>query len=544
MIHKAFSIDFYFLQNFRLFKLNLILLLIGGVKSNSRFEQTTELSALTGNASNQSILDCDVGTAKYQHLSEFSYCGVSKVDLTADAVDRKYIFNVTNNDINSIRAVSFLRCNQVEFIPKEVLQQFPSLNGLEFWWSTIPVLRSSFFTEEFVNIEHLYFQGNRITAIESEVFKFLTKLKWVDLGRNEIQQVNENIFNDNKQLEFVSFHGNSIESMNEKLFNDLTQLKFVDLRANECTDELFGCLEDERCFTSTSLLKTKLQLCSSNRTSEQDKSQLKCSFGKGYHYYRPDYQYCEVFHVDLSSRNQTFKLKLIGASEANEDIRVMTEIEFWMSGKVNFIPLEILGIPHLNGLSIRLSKMSTVKNDLFSEVWDRIEFVNLADNKIEKIESLAFQYLWRLIWINLSGNPIKSLSDQIFFHNFNLMFIGCAHGNVEMISPLLFETLKNLQVIDFRKNVCTNDYIKKANNFSIANTKVAFSYGNKKSIDDYVISPNYTISHIEMPVCYSNCAADQECAAKSKEDKKLTRKIINCITSSADFPFSPKDKFR
>jgi hypothetical protein len=166
-------------------------------------------------------LDCEVGINNDDYWPEHLYCRVFKVDLTASVIDREYVFNVSNGNISSISAVVFERCNQVEFIPKEVLQQFVSLNGLKIWFSFMPVLRDDFFTADFVQIEYLQLQGNRMKIIESKAFKFLTKLKWIDLGLNEIQQITDNIFANNKQLEFISFFANLIETVHEKLFDDL-----------------------------------------------------------------------------------------------------------------------------------------------------------------------------------------------------------------------------------------------------------------------------------------------------------------------------------
>ncbi len=251
--------------------------LINEIKSD--LEETTELLTEKDNVSNDIILDCFVATGSDLYWPEHRYCGVRKVDLTASTVDRKYIFNVSNENISSISAVSFARCGQVEFFPNEVLQQFVSLNGLEIQWSFIPVLRDGFFTADFVQIEYLQLLGNRMKVIESEAFKFLTKLKWLDLGQNEIQQITDNIFTNNKRLEFISFHANLIEIVNENLFDDLMQLKYLRLERNECIDEGFGCTENG-CYTSLSLLETRHRHCSSNSTRVRDKNKTKCLIQK------------------------------------------------------------------------------------------------------------------------------------------------------------------------------------------------------------------------------------------------------------------------
>jgi hypothetical protein len=96
-------------------------------------------------------------------------------------------------------------------------------------------------------------------------------------------------------------------------------------------------------------------------------------FGENESAYRPKYQSCQVHHVDLSSRNKTFTFI------ANEkEIKETTVVEFSQSGEVNFIPSEIFY--QLNGLTIILSEIPTVKNDLFSEECEQIEYPGRQQN--------------------------------------------------------------------------------------------------------------------------------------------------------------------
>ncbi len=305
-----------------------------------------------------------------------------------------------------------------------------------------------------------------------------------------------------------------IENLNEKLFDNLKELKYVTLESNECVDAEFGCADAGKCLTSLSLLKTQLQLCSSNITRERDERKIKCWIQKDNIDYGPEYQNCEVLHVDLSSRNKTFTFI---ASE--KEIRETTFVQFWQSLEANFIPSEVFQqFPSLNGLTITLSGISTVKNDLFSQDCEQIEYLDLSDNKIEKIESLAFQHLWKLKSIDLSGNLIKSLADQIFFYNYKLRVILFLDGFVEMITPRFFENLKKLEMIEFERNECIND--------------------------SFISTNNNSSTNIEMPLCYSNCAADLECAAKAEEDTKFIKRILDCkVLTSESTSYWPEFKY-
>jgi Leucine-rich repeat (LRR) protein len=82
--------------------------------------------------------------------------------------------------------------------------------------------------------------------------------------------------------------------------------------------------------------------------------------------------------------------------------------------------------------------------------------------------------------------------------------INLFSGFIEMISPSFFGNLKNLEVIDFRRNECIDDFIKSTN----------------------------PLTNIKMPLCFLNCAADLECAAKTEKYTKLIRSILNCTIST------------
>ncbi len=495
-----FSDGFHFF--FRFLTPFCICLLINGIN-------TIKFTTQNQNATKEFLLDCDVKTRRDHYWPEFSYCRVSKVDLSANAVDRKYLFSVLTKNINLISAVFFERCNQVEFIPKEVLQQFVSLNGLNIYRSYMPVVKNGFFTADFVRIEYLQLAANRIEVIESDAFKSLTKLKWLDLYQNKLQHLNEKIFVNNRWMKFISFHANLIESMNVELFDGMEELKFVELRANECGGAHFGCLEDGRCFAQLSWLKASLQRCSANGKSGRDKSQLTCLTRTGNRTDGTKFHRCQVFHVDLSSRKQTFNFKVL-----SEKILKITDVQFGQSEQVNFIPSEMFQqFPSFISLSITLSKMPTVKNDLFAGDCERIEYLGLSDNKIEMVESLAFQYLWKLKWIDLSGNHIKRLVDQIFYYNFKLRVILFAEGSVEMISRRFFEHLNHLEVIDFGRNECTNDNI--------------------------TTTDNYSITSVEM--CYNNCANDAKCA--SATNTKSGKEVLDCEISSDSKAHWPEFKY-
>jgi hypothetical protein len=163
---------------------------------------------------------------------------------------------------------------------------------------------------------------------------------------------------------------------------------------------------------------------------------------------------------------------------------------------VEFIPRQILSdFPKLNGLIIqRCSNFRIVKNDLLSEDFRAIEYLELFNNSIETVEATALQHLRKLKWINLNGNQIQALPFQIF------------QNNPEIITPDLFKNLNKLQHV----------------NFGIHNRCVNRSFGcysgscsvNQSQLDSGLLS------------CYNNCFDDALCASKSGKLDNLSPEAI------------------
>jgi Leucine-rich repeat (LRR) protein len=126
--------------------------------------------------------------------------------------------------------------NQVDFVPPEIFQEFPSLTGLGIQHYKIPVLKNGFFSSEFQNLEYLYLGGTEIAEIESGAFKELVNLKWLKLWGNTIEAINLPIFKSNLKLIYISLNSNEISKLNPMIFDGLSELKKLDFEANNCTD--------------------------------------------------------------------------------------------------------------------------------------------------------------------------------------------------------------------------------------------------------------------------------------------------------------------
>jgi hypothetical protein len=148
---------------------------------------------------------------------------VSRANFSSSPVSKSFAFTGSNFDKNNATAVWFALSPSIDFIPLEIFNEFPNLNGILISRSNLPILKEELFTDQFKIIQFLDLQYNKITQIESDVFTFLPNLKWIYLGQNKIVNLN-NLFevwlnqNECADSDFGGIHKKFI-TMNETLIN-------------------------------------------------------------------------------------------------------------------------------------------------------------------------------------------------------------------------------------------------------------------------------------------------------------------------------------
>jgi hypothetical protein len=219
ILHKTSLTFFNFF--FRFFIAFLILLSIGAIAGRE--------------------LECSYDTWSYSLWPTFHYCKLSYVDLSRAYESQVHSFTGTASQKSEATAVEFYIFPQNDFIPKEILEEFPNLNGLIFYRCNLPVLKNDFFSEDFVVLEYLHLYENQIVSIEPFAFQNLKNLKWLSLKLNKIQSLPFNLFQSNPKLIYLDFDGNQINSISPNLLKNHNQLKWVKFGGNQCVSGDFGC---------------------------------------------------------------------------------------------------------------------------------------------------------------------------------------------------------------------------------------------------------------------------------------------------------------
>ncbi len=192
----------------------------------------------------------------------FQQCYLKNIDFSQSYQSQVHSFTGSSSQKSQATVVHFEYSSKIDFIPKQILEEFPNLNGLIFSSSNLPVLKNEFFSAEFVVLEYLGLWSNQIASIEPLAFQNLKNLKWLRLWDNKIQSLPFNLFQNNPKLIYLNFYANQINSINPNLLKNLNQLKRVDFRYNRCVSQEFGC--DTCSPISQSALDSGLSTCFQN----------------------------------------------------------------------------------------------------------------------------------------------------------------------------------------------------------------------------------------------------------------------------------------
>jgi hypothetical protein len=217
---------------------------------------------MTGSASGRQ-LECTYQTWYFALWPFHKYCGSDQADYSARFESEKHSFSITGSAAQKSEINTFYIQNsaQVDFIPLDVLSEFPNLNGIAITGSNLPTLKSGLFREEFNKIEFLDLKSNQVEVIEAGAFQYLVKLKWIRLGDNKLQTLSYWLFVNNPDLTFIGLWGNKIASIHPNFFDGLLNLKFIVFEKNLCIDVRIGC---ETCSVSQADLKNHLGKCFAN----------------------------------------------------------------------------------------------------------------------------------------------------------------------------------------------------------------------------------------------------------------------------------------
>jgi hypothetical protein len=201
---------------------------------------------------------------------EFNFCELRGFDFSGSFKTVEHSFTGTPEQKSAVSVIRFASPTQIEFLPKEILNDFPRLNGIIIAiCHTLKTIKNGLFTEDFGAIQYLAFYYNKIESVEANAFEHLRKLKWINLGHNKLRSLPHQIFKNNPELTAIFLHGNNINSITPDFFKNLNKLHWVYFESNECTEKEFGC-GSVSCLVTQKELDRELATCYSNCLQDRE----------------------------------------------------------------------------------------------------------------------------------------------------------------------------------------------------------------------------------------------------------------------------------
>ncbi len=186
-------------------------------------------------------------------------CTTNQIDFSADFEPELHSFTGSPEEKSEVKTFRTRRSPNFDFIPLEILSEFPNLNGLAVEFSKLPTLKAGLFKPELEKLEYLHLGYNEVEVIEPKAFQYLIKLKWVSFYENKLKALPHKLFKNNPDLVYINFEENQINSIQPNFFDGLASLKMVEFGSrNRCIRINIGC---GNCSDIQSDLKRELKKC-------------------------------------------------------------------------------------------------------------------------------------------------------------------------------------------------------------------------------------------------------------------------------------------
>jgi Leucine-rich repeat (LRR) protein len=173
----------------------------------------------------------------------------------------EHSFSGTAEQKSAASVVHFERPPRIDFLPKQMLNDFPQLNGISIGGcQTLKTVKDNLFTEDFGAIQYLGLWYSQISTIEPNAFQHLPNLKWINLETNQIRSLPQQIFKNNPELIAIWLGKNKIELITPDFFKNLSKLQYIGFSGNPCRSKGFGCASGS-CSVTQSEVDTGLAPC-------------------------------------------------------------------------------------------------------------------------------------------------------------------------------------------------------------------------------------------------------------------------------------------
>lgn len=314
---------------------------------------------------------------------------------------------------------------------------------------------------DFTNLTSLDLRSNNI-KLSSGIFDSLTKLKYLELGHNDIQDLSEGIFKNLNELTQLNLWQNAIQHISKGAFEGLVHLKALDLSANKLEALDVGVFNDLPSLTilhmnSNNLSTLPAKLFETNRNL----TTVKFSLNKNMNMVLEDHLFANLSYLSNVSLDRC-RLKSI-PDNLFTNSKNLTNIDISYNSLTSLSDILFKDLINLKVLLIHHNNLTFIPNKLFISL-SSLEILDLSFNGIDNISEDLFSGLKNLKNLNMANNKLQLIDYNAFSRTNNLVSINLANNLLSFSLPTFddsygsYSPFKNLPMVKYL-NLANNSLI-------------------------------------------------------------------------------------
>ncbi|XP_034478246.1 leucine-rich repeats and immunoglobulin-like domains protein sma-10 [Drosophila innubila] len=302
--------------------------------------------------------------------------------------------------------------------------------------------------------------GNKLTTISS-LDKNLTRLTYLNLANNYINNLQWNALKGFKALQNLNLANNSINSwadiIKEGSFSHAPNLRYLSLRGNNLTS--LGCdrvlisetvseldVSSANISTVNVNLRDQLPMLNILHMANNNLSQLN--------QFPPiplkklDLSNCSLRQINLDSISDSLLTLNISFNPALQLNFSETHFNYLKTLDLSYCKLDKIDLSNLSSvreLSLRGNSLESSNAISFSSD-SSLESLDLSENSLRVIGNNSFSSLKLLTHLNLSNNQIKQLDETMIEPNRYLAYLDLSHNNIQKLTKINSANLLSLNL--------------------------------------------------------------------------------------------------
>ncbi|BFF96474.1 toll-like receptor Tollo [Drosophila madeirensis] len=345
----------------------------------------------------------------------------------------------------SLRVVD-LSANRLTSLPPELFSETKQLQEIHLRNNSINVLAPGIFGE-LAELLVLDLANNELNSqwINAATFVGLKRLMTLDLSSNKISRLESHIFRPLASLQIIKLEENYIDQLPSGIFTDLTNLHTLILSNNR-----ISIIEQSTLQGLNNLLVLSLDY---NRINRLDpRSLINCS---------------QLQDLHLNDN------KLQAVPEALAHVPLLKTLDVGENMISQIENTSITQLDNLYGLRMTENSLSHIRRGVFDRM-SSLQILNLSGNKLRTIEAGSLQRNTQLQAIRLDGNQLKSIAG-LFTELPNLVWLNISGNRLEKFDYSHIPI--GLQWLDVRANRITQlgNYFEIENELSLSTFDASFN---------------------------------------------------------------------